>query len=618
MAYAINGGIIERDGVRIAAENLFKLGKVLAFDSGADVYVELIISKRPVKIHFVFETDPYSHFSLCFRGKLLSQERTSTIVHQGYFISEDRRIYFVSSAISEYLASAFGDLALPKLMKLLRALHLESLIDEFPTQLLERIREKQKKEAHHNNLFVRTLYPYQEEGVNWLSFCVENGVGTILADDMGLGKTAEVIALCCDVLERNPMSKILIVVPNPLLDNWVREFKFFAPTVIPYLHYGTNRRGVSSAITEHNIVITPYTTMSSDIAMLEEIPFALALFDEASMLKNPNSRRSISARRLDSGVAVAMSGTPVENSLMDAWALSDLVFPGFLGNQDDFKSRYVHPDLTETLSLELDELESNLRQITLRRMKKDVLDQLPEKLDIHIAVSQTDQEKTAYNAIIDEMQQIVANGGGGILPLINKLQQFTAHPALVDSSISCSTEMLSKQSAKFELLLLRLDAIAQNKEKVIIFATFQKVIDLIQGAIKEKYGIVAGIIDGRTPNEKRQPLIDAFSDSNGFDVLLLHPKTAGMGLNITAATNVIHYCRQWNPALEEQATARAWRNGQKSIVNVYYMYYANTIEEKIDDRIRLKQQLSQRVVSVTDDKETDKQFMLAYLETLGS
>jgi SNF2 family DNA or RNA helicase len=242
------------------------------------------------------------------------------------------------------------------------------------------------------------------------------------------------------------------------------------------------------------------------------------------------------------------------------------------------------------------------------------LEQLPEKLDIHTAVSLGEREKANYNAIIDEMKNDRESGGGGILPLINKLQQFTAHPALIDPTITHDASTLIKHSAKFELLMLQLDTIVQVGEKVIIFATFQKAIDLIHGAIKERYGLLSGIIDGRTPNEKRQPLIDEFSSTKGFDVLLLHPRTAGMGLNITAATNIIHYCRQWNPALEEQATARAWRNGQKSVVNVYYMYYADTIEEKIDERIRLKQQLSERVVSVTDDKETDKQIMLAYLE----
>lgn len=613
MTYQINNGVVEYDNVPISSEDLYKQGHMSAMLNGEEITI--IASKRPAEIRFHFHLESEQHFIISFKGEKLDTQQLYSLKSQGYFIDNDKRVHFVRAAIKNYVHTAFSELHLPNLIKLLRTLFQEGLCEQLPSNFLETLRAKSKCTAHHEKLFIQKLYPYQKQGVDWLSFCVENGVGTILADDMGLGKTAQIIALCCDILEKNPSARILIVVPNPLLDNWKREFTFFSPNIEPYLHYGSARRGVSSALSEYNVVITPYTTIASDISMLEELYFDLAVFDEASMLKNPNSGRSIAVRRLDVGVAVAMSGTPVENSLMDAWSLSDLVFPKYLGTQDDFKSRYVHRDVSETLNTNLEELEASLRQITLRRMKKDVLEQLPEKLDIHLPVSQTDSEKAAYNNIIEEMQNDA--DGSGILPLINKLQQFTAHPALLNPKASTDIRSLSAQSAKFQLMLLKLDAIALSGEKVIIFATFQKAIDLVKGAIKEKYNIVAGVIDGRTPNEERQPLIDHFSSSEGFDVLILHPRTAGMGLNITAATHVIHYCRQWNPALEEQATARAWRNGQKSVVSVYYMYYADTIEETIDERIRLKQQLSDRVVSVADDKETDKQIMLAYLETLG-
>ncbi|MBE5179453.1 DEAD/DEAH box helicase [Vibrio parahaemolyticus] len=615
MTYLVNNGVVEYDNVPIPSEELYKRGRLSVIFNGEEL--SLIASKRPADIRFHFHVEPAPYFSVSFKGEQLNEQQLHSLKSQGYFIVNSKRIHFVNSGVKEYVDAAFGELHLPSLIKLIRTLHQEGLCEQIPSNFLETLRAKRKSITHHENLFKKELYPYQQEGVDWLSFCVENGVGTILADDMGLGKTAQIIALCCNILEQNPDARVLIVVPNPLLDNWIREFAFFAPDIEPYLHYGSFRRGISTALSGHSVVITPYTTMVSDIAMLEELYFDLAVFDEASMLKNPNSGRSIAARRLDIGVAVAMSGTPVENSLMDAWSLSDLVFPGYLGAQEDFKSRYVHRDLSETLNTNLEELESSLRQITLRRMKKDVLEQLPEKLDIHLPVSLGECEKSSYNSIIEEMKNDADGGGSGILPLINKLQQFTAHPALLNATALTDVRSLSKQSAKFELMLLKLDRIAQAREKVIIFATFQRAIDLVKKAIEEKYGIVAGVIDGRTPNEKRQPLIDEFSSSDGFDVLILHPKTAGMGLNITAATHVIHYCRQWNPALEEQATARAWRNGQKSMVSVYYMYYADTIEETIDERIRLKQQLSDQVISVADDKETDKQIMLAYLETLG-
>lgn len=616
MSYVVKNGIVEQNNLPLDPEILFRLGKITAVLKEAES--TLVVSRRPAELRFHFDPGSDPMFRVSFKGSDLNEVQLNSLATKSYFIVNSKRIYFVTSRTVEHVVSAFGDQPLPSLIKLLRTLYQEGLSDQLPSGLLESIRVKKKSTSDGSKLFIKTLYPYQKQGVDWLCFCAENRVGTILADDMGLGKTAQIIALCCDILEKRPSAKILIVVPNPLIDNWIREFDFFAPDIQPYLHYGSGRRGVSSALSNYSVIVTPYTTMSSDIAMFEELHFNLAVFDEASMLKNPNSGRSIAARRLDFEVSVAMSGTPVENSLMDAWALCDLVFPGFLGEWEDFKSRYVHNDLTKTLEVDLDELESTLRQITLRRMKKDVLEQLPEKIDIHLAVSLGESEKSEYESIIDEMQDNTSEGGGGILPLINKLQQFTSHPALINDRIPTDFKSLSSHSAKFELLMMKLDSISQGREKVIIFATFQKAIDLVKDAVKEKYGILAGVIDGRTPNAERQPLIDQFSSSEGFDVLILHPKTAGMGLNITAATNVIHYSRQWNPALEEQATARAWRNGQNSVVSVYYMYYASTIEETIDERIRLKQQLSDLVVSVADNKETDKQIMLAYLETLDS
>jgi len=615
VAYQINNGVVINDALPVPPEQLYKEGKIQVLSGSEEL--TLVSSKRPAELKFHFNLDHNPHFTLSFRGELLQENQMYSLTNQGYFIADSNRIHFVNPTIRDYVSAAYGELHIAALMKLLRALYQEDLCEQLPSNILENLRTQQSSKAKHEKLFEKTLYPYQSQGVDWLSFCTESGVGTILADDMGLGKTAQIIALCCDTLEKNSSARILIVVPNPLLDNWVREFAFFAPNVQPYLHYGSSRRGISSAIENNNIIITPYTTMTSDISMLEDMTFDLAVFDEASMLKNPNSGRSIAARQLDVLVSVAMTGTPVENNLMDAWSLCDLVFPGFMGSQEDFKSRYVHKDLSDTLNSDLEDLEASLRQITMRRMKKDVLEQLPEKLDIHIPVTLTENERKGYERIIEEMQCTDGNNSSGILPLINKLQQFSAHPALIDNSIPTNANSLSKHSSKFELMMMKVKGIAQADEKVIIFATFQKVIDLVKSAIKEKFGIDAGIIDGRTPNEERQPLIDQFSSSVGFDVLILHPKTAGMGLNITAASNVIHYCRQWNPALEEQATARAWRNGQRSVVNVFYMYYADTIEEVIDERIRLKQQLSDRVVSVADNKETDKQIMLEYLEKLA-
>ncbi|MDC9597938.1 SNF2-related protein [Xenorhabdus anantnagensis] len=225
MIYSINNGLVELDGHRVKPDILFKLGKFTAEMDGCEL--TLIVSKRPAELEFEFHLEPSPFFTLYFREIKLDSNQVNSLVQSGYFIADKKRIYFVSDRLREYTFSACGELRLSGLLKLLRQLYGEGLIDAFPSALINQLREKQSKKICHEKLFVRELYPYQKEGVAWLTFCAANGVGTILADDMGLGKTAQVIALCCDVLEHNPTGKILVVVPNPLLANWIREFVFF-------------------------------------------------------------------------------------------------------------------------------------------------------------------------------------------------------------------------------------------------------------------------------------------------------------------------------------------------------------------------------------------------------
>lgn len=586
-------------------------GRILVYSS--DGQLELYLSKRPAELKFKFNINPKPSFTTWYKGVELEGNSLVCAESFGYFIKENR-IIFLAEITQNYLKAIKTPFALSKTLKLLKELSVKELLLSKPDNLVKTLGSFSKFHAKGDKLFIKELYPYQKEGVDWLAFCNRHGLGTILADDMGLGKTAQVIALICDTLEQEPESNILVVVPNPLLENWKREIAFFAPSITPLLHYGEGRRGIVDALLKHRVIITPYTTMTSDIFLLEDIHFRLALFDEASMLKNPHSSRSLAAKQINAEVKVVMTGTPVENSLIDAWSLSNLVFEGYLGTLKDFKKRYVSPNIVDTLSNNLSELESSLQQITIRRMKKDVLKQLPDKQDIHIPITMSTEENNRYNSTISEIKSDIESGGNCILALINKLQQLTSHPAQIDNSISLDYSSLCQHSSKFELMMMYMDNIHSNNEKVLIFATFQKTIDIIGIALNEKYGIKPGKIDGRTPNEERQGLIDDFSKNEGFDVLILHPRTAGMGLNITAATNVIHYSRQWNPALEEQATARAWRNGQEKIVNVYYLYFADTIEQQIDERLRLKKELSDLVINITDDKESDKTLLMNYLE----
>jgi SNF2 family DNA or RNA helicase len=308
-----------------------------------------------------------------------------------------------------------------------------------------------------------------------------------------------------------------------------------------------------------------------------------------------------------------MTGTPVENNLLDVWSISNIVSPGYLGDKTGFKKRYMEKNISDTLENDLSGLESTISQIMLRRMKVDVLEDLPEKIDIHQPILMPNAERIEYDNIVSDIRNN-AEDGARVLQEITKLQQFTSHPCLTDGvNVDLNVDQLLSRSAKLSRLIELLEEIASRSEKVLIFANHLAAIDLLQRLVKEKFGIDGYNIDGRVDPLERQNRIDLFSGIEGFSVLILNPKTAGMGLNITSANHVIHYSRQWNPALEEQATSRAFRNGQTKDVNAYYLFYADTIEEVIDERLRLKRQLADSVVSVVDIKANELDFFIEHI-----
>jgi SNF2 family DNA or RNA helicase len=330
-------------------------------------------------------------------------------------------------------------------------------------------------------------------------------------------------------------------------------------------------------------------------------------------LKNPDSARSIAAARINAKSKISMTGTPVENNLLDVWSLSNIVCPGYLGSKESFTARYIERDIQSTLDNDLSGLEVSISQIMIRRMKVDVLDDLPAKIDIHQPVVMPAKERAEYEQLVSEIRNSDVNGAN-VLMEITKMQKFTSHPVLTDKAPSNNNlAKLLERSAKLVRMFELLEEISVRGEKVLIFANHYAAIDLLKSSVKERFGVDAQSIDGRVDAIERQNTIDLYSSIEGFAVLVLNPKTAGMGLNITSANHVIHYSRQWNPALEEQATARAFRNGQTKDVNAYYLYYVDTIEEVIDERLRLKRELSDNVVAVVDNKNNEIEF---YLENI--
>jgi SNF2 family DNA or RNA helicase len=460
--------------------------------------------------------------------------------------------------------------------------------------------------SSESKLFLQELYSYQKDGLKWLKYCIINRVGGILGDDMGLGKTAQIIALISWAIEKQVLKNILIVVPTTLLENWRREFDFFAPALKPYLHHGGNRSGSIELLLRQSIVITSYSMIINDLYLFNKLNWGCIIVDEAGAIKNPNSERKKALSSLDAEVKIAMSGTPVENSLIDVWSICDFVMPGFLGTIEAFGNKYIRGSVERTvLESDLEGLKKDLSFIMLRRKKEDVLDSLPEKIDIHQALKMTEYEAKLYDS---ERERILSKLGsenrGDILLLIQNMRQYTTHPLLLrpEELQQSNCEDLCQRSTKFSRTIELLDEIRSCNEKVILFTEYLQMIDAMKRVLTDRYGVKIESIDGRVNTKLRQKKIDDFSCLEGFGVLVLNPKTAGVGLNITSANHVIHYTRQWNPALEEQATARSYRNKQTKNVNVYYLYYVDTIEEVIDDRLRLKKSLSGEVVATTQSE----------------
>jgi SNF2 family DNA or RNA helicase len=476
-----------------------------------------------------------------------------------------------------------------------------------------------EKYSGNSVIFNRKLYSYQKDGLKWLQYCCLNKIGGILGDDMGLGKTAQIIAVIAWAIEKKTINNFLIVVPSTLLENWKREFQFFAPSLEPYTHHGALRTGSIEILLKENIIITTYSMIVNDQYLFNKIKWGAIILDEASLIKNPLSERKISLTDLESDVKIAMTGTPVENSLIDLWSICDFVLPGYLETQELFSKKYIRRNIQQTIDeVNLEVLRDDVSFIMLRRKKEEVLDSLPEKIDIHQALQMTINEATLYDSERDSiLSKVETESSSNVLTLIQNLRQFTTHPFIFDSNklIHSTIKDLINSSSKFNRTVELVNEIRLKKEKVLIFTEYLKMIDVFKRVFTEFYKTEVFTIDGRIDTSERQNRIDVFSKQKEFSILVLNPKTAGMGLNITAANHVIHYTRQWNPALEEQASARAYRNKQKKNVNIYYLYYVNTIEETIDARLRAKSALSGEVITTSNDEISFDQYINSLSKT---
>lgn len=450
------------------------------------------------------------------------------------------------------------------------------------------------------------LYPYQARGVQWMQSALDVSGGVILADEMGLGKTIQIISLLLlDPPETD--APALIVCPTTLISNWVREIGKFAPGLSVLVHRGPRRGGIYRYLQEQQIVIVTYDTLVNDISIFSAFEWSYVVCDEAQAIKNPDSKRRQAVDRVPRRRCIPMTGTPVENSLVDLWSLTDFAIPGLLGSREDFELRF--PDEEQSARV-LNEITD---PIVLRRRVSDVANDLPDRIDIDLPLELGEDLAVHYRRIRQETLRRYPIGGA--LVATGQLQIFCAHPWLrteltgsADWEDSVELEQLPDVSIltpKLERTVELLREAFDNDRKVLIFAVFNGCAELICKVCRGFPDHYWGTVNGATPQEDRQGIVDEFSAHEGPGVLVLNPRAAGTGLNITAATVVIHYTPVWNPAVEVQASARAHRIGQDQPVTVYRLFYEQTVEEVMIERSAWKRELGNEAVPVGFREDTD-------------
>jgi SNF2 family DNA or RNA helicase len=417
---------------------------------------------------------------------------------------------------------------------------------------------------------------------------LEEGLGCVLGDEMGLGKTVQVIAALAKDREQNS-GPTLIVCPTTLIENWRREYARFDPTANVLVHAGPHRAGRKDDLERSDIVLVSYETAVRDVALLEDVDWRSVVADEAQAIKNPQSERSRALKRLRRSSSIAMTGTPVENSLRDLWSLFDFAVPGYLGPLPDFESQYSN---SEDDAVQLGPV---VRPLILRRLVRDVATDLPERIEIvealELGPSAPEYERLRIRLIQEENP----------MTALLRLRMFCAHPNL----LTPSTNDPSSNSTKFGRLLEIIESIVACEEKILVFAPFQEILTMIATEVERRFRVFSGVLDGRAAVSLRQGLVDEFSAQTGPAVLALNPRSGGTGLNIAAANHVIHYAMEWNPAVEDQATARAHRRGQQRPVTVRKLFYVNTVEEYVASVGQAKRVLAAGAVIGTAGHEAE-------------
>lgn len=444
------------------------------------------------------------------------------------------------------------------------------------------------------------LREYQMKGFSWLWFMYKYGLNGILADDMGLGKTLQALSLVQKAKEEDGSMPVLVVCPTSVVFNWESEIQKFTPELTCLKLAGVDRKNLFDKIPEYDIVITSYALIRRDIEALKDIKFRYVILDESQNIKNAMSQTAQSVKMLNADHKLALSGTPIENRLEELWSVFDFLMPGFLFNVAEFNFRYVNPIMERQDKTVEKRLKMQIYPFILRRMKRDVAKDLPDKVENIAYCEMTPEQKDFYLDVLDSTKEelfksIEQNGleksRMSIFSALLRLRQICCHPRLYDKDM-VKGDILS---GKFEHLKGMLEQIISEGHRVLLFSQFVDMLDIIKGWL-ERSGIPYEYLTGKTKD--RQGAVERFNSSPSIPIFLISLKAGGTGLNLTGADYVIHYDPWWNPAVEDQATDRAYRIGQTKKVFVYRIITKNTVEEKIQKLKSIKRNLVDSVISV--------------------
>jgi superfamily II DNA or RNA helicase len=480
-------------------------------------------------------------------------------------------------------------------------------------QLLERLHQSAATDLQAPRSLQATLRPYQERGLNWLATMGSLGLGACLADDMGLGKTMQFLAFLLRRVDEAPADgrPALLVAPTSVVGNWERELQRFAPSLSITPHYGTERARAAQDFPGRpgSLVVTSYGLLRRDAELLASVDWSVVALDEAQNIKNAASATARAARALPASQRFALTGTPVENRLAELWSILEFANPGLLGPLQTFRREFAVPIERYGNDAAATRLRRIVSPFILRRLKSDpsIIADLPPKNEMKVICTLTREQATLYKAVVDdELRRIEQSEGmerrGRVLALLTSTKQICNHPA----QYLRESGPLPKRSGKLARVTEMLEEAIAAGDKALVFTQFREMGDRLVAHFEASLGVEVAFLHGGTPKQARDALVQRFQDDpRGPRVFILSLKAGGTGLNLTAANHVFHYDRWWNPAVEDQATDRAYRIGQTRAVQVHKLICAGSVEEKIDRLLDQKRELAAKVVGTGEQWITE-------------